>query len=309
MTEIRPEDLTPGTGDPVALRAGDICIAATYRTGEVDIRRNFGDCRVLVYNRDMKLKGALWTGQTGLVLGLAYSAATKTLIVSDATSKTITRFSAEGEMLPACPDMQGKPFGPIATTSEGGMIIGEHIYGDAMPFIGGGEIYCFDAEGELLARHAAERDPGKFGFHGVTNMALTDSDQTAIYISETGKRVMRYDLANGRQLPDLFSLPEGEGEDEGMVTAGISLLPDGNLLIAHVYGASLFSPEGEVLKTYDIPDDRGWAAIKASADGMAFHVANFFTGRLEKRDLNSGEVISAVETDMIYTLASIAEIS
>ena len=309
MTEKKPEDYTPGTSDPVSLQPGDICIAATYRTGEVDIRRNFGDCRVLVYDKNLSLKGALWTGETGLVLGLGFCTATKTLFVSDATSQTVKRFAPNGELLRSFPAMQGKPFGPIAAASDGSIFIGEHLFGDAPPFLGGGEIYCFDAEGTLLVQHAAERDPGKFGFHGVTNMALTDSDQTAIYISETGKRVMRYDLAHGKQMPDLFSFPDGEDGEEGMVTAGISLLPDGNILIAHVYGAGLFSPAGDLLKDYDIPEERGWAAIRAKADGSAFFVANFFTGRLEKRDLNSGEIICAIETGMIYTLASIVEIS
>lgn len=311
MTDMTPDTLTPGTGDPVSLTPGDICIAATYQVGEVDIRRNSGDCRVLVYDRDMNLKGALWTGETGLVLGLGYCQNSQTLYVSDASSRTLHRFSTTGELLSPFAAMQGMPFGPIATTSDGTIIVGEHLYGDAPPFFGGGEIYCFDGKGALLAQHAAERDPGKFGFHGVTNMVLTDSDQTAIYISETGKRMMRYDLARGQQMPDLFSLTGKSvgDEEEDMVTAGISLLADGNILLSHVYGAGVFSPAGEMLKAYDIPNTRGWAAVKASADGSAFFIANFFTGRLEKRDLNSGEIIKAVETGMIYKLACIAEIA
>lgn len=311
MTDMTPDTLTPGTGDPVSLRPGDICIAATYQVGEVDIRRNSGECRVLVYDRAMNLKGALWTGETGLILGLAYCQNSRTLLVSDASSRTLHRFSSAGELLPPFAAMQGKPFGPIAAASDGSIIIGEHLKGDAPPFLGGGEIYCFDGEGAQLANHAAERDPGKFGFHGVTNMALTDSDQTVIYISETGKRVMRYDLARGRQMPDLFSLTGKSvgDDDEDMVTAGISLLAGGNILLSHVYGAGVFSPQGEILKAYDIPNTRGWAAVKASADGSAFFIANFFTGRLEKRDLNSGEIIKAVETGMIYKLACIAEIT
>lgn len=321
MTKLIPEDLTPGTGAPVSLEPGDICIAATWQVGEVNIRRNSGDCRVLVYSRDMTLKGALWTGETGLVLGVEYCPKSQTLLVSDAASRTLHRFSAAGELLTPFPAMQGKPFGPIAATGDGGIVVGEHLYGDAPPFLGGGEIYCFNSEGALMASHAAQRDPGKFGFHGVTNMALTDNGQTAIYISETGKRVMRYNLAQGRQLPDLFSLAgestgDGGGNGNGngnaekdMVTAGISLLGDGNILIAHVYGAGLFSPGGEMLKTYDIPNQRGWAAIRASADGSAFFLANFFTGRLEKRNLRSGDIIKAVETGMIFKLACIAEIT
>ena len=33
MTDMTPDTLTPGTGDPVSLQPGDICIAATYQVG------------------------------------------------------------------------------------------------------------------------------------------------------------------------------------------------------------------------------------------------------------------------------------
>ena len=139
----------------------------------------------------------------------------------------------------------------------------------------------------------------------MTNMFLADGDKTAIYISETGKRVMQYDLAAGQQGADLFVLDD---EDEKS-TAGIAKAPGGNILMATVYGVCLYSQAGEMLKEYDIPKDRGWSAIRLSADGTAFFVANFFTGRLEKRALDSGKIIAAKDTGLVYRLASIAEIS
>lgn len=305
MTGTAPSDFTSDTGQPVALEPGDICITATYREGEVDIRRNIGEGRVLVYDADLALKGALWTGETGLVLGLGYCTYSKTLFASDATSQTVTRFSTDGARLPSFPAMQGKPFGASAFGAGGKVLIGEHIKGDKPPFLGGGKIHCFDADGSLLSHHAAEHDPGKFGFHGVTNMALASDGNTVIYISETGKRVMQYDIADDRQLPDLFCL----AEDDDRVTAGIGLLPDGNILMGHVHGASLFLPTGETLKAYDIPQDRGWAAVRVGADGVSFLIANFFTGRLEKRALDSGDIIAATDTGMVFALASIAEIT
>lgn len=295
----------PDAKEPVALEAGDICIAASYAVGEVDIRRNVGEGRVLVYDRDLKAKGALWTGETGLVLGLAYCPDSHSLFASDVASQTVTRFAADGTVQAPFPQMQGKPFGPIALGGDGTIVIGEHIRGDKMPFIGGGEIYCFDGGGALLGHYGADYDPGKFGFHGVTNMALADDGKRAIYISETGKRVMQYDLAQGCQLDDLFTLPE----DGDKATAGISLTPSGQIIMATVYGADLYAPDGELLKEYDIPNERGWAAVRACADGQAFFVANFFTGRLEKRSLETGDIIASADTGLIYKLASIVEIS
>lgn len=305
MTYRTIKELGPDTKTPVNLEKGDICIAATYREGEVNIRRNVGAGRVVVLDKDLQPKGALWTQEQGLIVGLAYDKRSHTLFVSDVTSQTVKRFSASGEMLESFVDMQGKPFGPIAITPEGSIVIGEHIKGDKFPFIGGGAIYRFNRDGDEIACHKAEHDPGKFGFHGVTNFVLSDEGKRAIYISETGKRVMQYDLASDKQLDDLFVLDD-EGE---MVTAGIGLCPNGELLLAHVYGVSLMSSTGEILNTYDIEHDKGWAAIKPLADGKTFLASNFFSGRLEKRDLQTGKLLASLETEMPLTLASIEEIT
>ncbi|MBL4800252.1 MAG: hypothetical protein JKY45_00060 [Emcibacter sp.] len=298
---------------PVSLETGDVCIAASFSEGEVDIRRNSGEGRVLVYDKDLNVKGALWTGEQGLVIGLEYCAQSLTLFVSDVSSQTVKRFSRDGNMMPAFPAMQGKDFGVIAAARNGDIVIGEHIKGDKFPFIGGGEIYQFGGDGMLRNHFAAEHDPGKFGFHGVTNLLLTAGDQSsdqtrdqkAVYISETGKRVMQYDLAAGCQMEDLFVLSD---EDEKS-TAGIAMTPDGDILMGTVYGACLFSQKGGLLKTYDIPKERGWSAVRVSRDGANFFVANFFTGRLEKRSLDTGQVIASADTGLVYRLASIAEIA
>ncbi len=296
---------TPENKIPVTLEAGDICIAANYSVGEVDIRRNTGEGRVLVYDKDLNLKGALWTDEVGLIIGLEYSQQSQTLFVSDVGSQTVKRFSIDGKIMQSFAAMQGKPFGVIAAKQDGSIVIGEHIKGDKFPFIGGGEIYQFDQDGVLQHHFAAEHDPGKFGFHGVTSMVLMEGEKIALYISETGKRVMQYDLENGQQLEDLFTLPD----DEEKSTAGIALTPHGDILMATVYGACLYSLSGELLKEYDIPKEKGWSAVRVSRDGAAFFVANFFNGRLEKRSLETGEIIAAADTGLVYRLASIAEIS
>ena len=296
---------TPDNKAAVSLDVGDVCIAASYSEGEVDIRRNSGAGRVLVYDKDLKVKGALWTDEEGLVIGVEYCPKSQTLFVSDVSSQTVKRFSREGKMLSSFPAMQGKPFGVMAAAQDGSLVIGEHIKGEKFPFIGGGEIYHFSGDGTLQNHFAAENDPGKFGFHGVTNMQLADGDKKAVYISETGKRVMQYDLAEDRQLDDLFVLPD----DDENSTAGIALTAQGDILMATVYGACLYSQAGAIVKEFDIPKERGWSAVRISADGTAFFVANFFTGRLEKRSLQTGEILAAADTGLVYRLASIAEIS
>ncbi|HHL42621.1 MAG TPA: hypothetical protein ENJ42_03300, partial [Hellea balneolensis] len=172
MTIMTPDSLTPENQMPVKLDPGDVCIAASYATGTPDIRRNSGEGRVLVYDENFNLKGALWTGRTGLVLGLAYCPLARELYVSDSSAKSIDRFSCAGELLFPHPDQQGKPFGTMACAHSGGLVTGEHIKGDKFPFIGGGEIYAFNQNGTQTGVYACERDPGKFGFHGVTSLVL-----------------------------------------------------------------------------------------------------------------------------------------
>lgn len=305
MTSISPESLTPDTKKPVKFEAGDICVAATYAVGEPDIRRNMGDGRVLVYTKDMELKGALWTGETGLVIGVEYCKQSKVLFVSDIISQTIKRFSMQGELLPSFADQQGKPFSTMEFREDGSMVTGEHVKGDRPPFMGGGEIYAFDANGKQLAHYGVDRDKGKFGFHAVTNLCLVDEDNTVIYLSETGKRIMQYDLASDRQLDDLLAF---DGEDDKF-TAGLCITKGGDLLVSHVYGVDLYDRTGKLLKEYsEIPRDRGWAAVWACQDGKSFLVGNFFTGRIEKRCLATGDLLGEINTNLVYKLSEICEI-
>lgn len=305
MTSMSPDTLTPDTKTPVDLEAGDICVAATYAVGEPDIRRNMGDGRVLVYTKNMELKGALWTSETGLVIGVEYCKHSNVLFVSDLISQTVKRFSMQGELLPSFADQQGKPLSTMEFTEDGSMIAGEHVKGDRPPFMGGGEIYSFSPDGKQLAHYPVDRDKGKFGFHAVTNLCLVDDGNRAIYLSETGKRIMQYDLGAGKQLGDLLAFDD----DNDKFTAGLSLTKDGNLLISHVYGVDLYDLSGKLLKEYTgIPRDRGWAAVWACQDGKSFLVGNFFTGRIEKRCLTSGDLLGEITTNLVYKLSEICEI-
>jgi len=305
MAKPNISDFGPKEKKLVTLEQGDICVAATYREGEVDIRRNVGEGRVLVLDSDLKPKGALWTGETGLVLGLALARSTSDLYVSDASSQTVKRFTEDGNNLRDFDAMQGKTFGSIEVSESGDYYLAEHIYGEAFPFIGGGNIHQFDVNGNKIAEFDTERDPGKFGFHGVTNMFLTDGDSRMVYISETGTRVMQYDLKGNKQLADLFDLADGTGD---RVTAGISKVTTDTMLLSHVYGVSLMGFDGKVIKDYDIAKDRGWAAVKTLADNKHFLIANFFSGRIEKRHLETGALVAEIDTGMPYTVACMAEI-
>ncbi len=305
MTSMKPQDLTPDNKQEVTLEAGDICVAATWSDAEPDIRRNSGHGRVLVYDKNLVLKGALWTGEVGLVIGVEYNDIEQALYASDMSSRTVKRFSRTGSLLPSHPAEQGKPFSTMAFRKDGSLVIGEHIHGERPPFVGDGNIYIYDQQGYESGRFEVDLDPGKFGFHAVTNLTLSVDEQIVYYVSETGKRVMCYDLAHARQLPDVLDFEV----DEDKFTAGIVRTHENQLLISHVYGASLYDLEGELVRTYDdIPRDRGWAALHACRDAETFLIGNFFTGQIEKRSLETGALLGEISTGLVYKLSEICEI-
>lgn len=282
--------------------SGDVLISATARDGEVNIRDNVGDGRVLVLGPDLAVKGELFTGERGLVVGLGVHPKTGTLVVTDPTSRSVSRFSPSGEALPILSEMQGVPFGSVAFDDTGNMFLGEHLKSDRPGLQGEGKLYQFDQTGGLVAAFDADRDPGKFGFHGVTSLAV--SGDVVTYISETGRRIMRFDTATGLQQEDFLEF----SEDDGRVTAGLCGLAEGRLFLSTVFGVSILSASGEELARFPLSDDRGWAAIAASADDKAAYVANFFTGELRRISLADGSTLASFNLGDPFTLAGIVEV-
>jgi mono/diheme cytochrome c family protein len=75
---------------------------------------------------------------------------------------------------------------------------------------------------------------GVDGIHGVTSTVLTDDDARMVSISETGNRVMQYDLANDRQLPDLANF--GEMQDAPPMVLVMSQMSDGEIVARNTIG-------------------------------------------------------------------------
>lgn len=147
-------------------------------------------------------------------------------------------------------------------------------------------------------------DGGKFRFHAVTHMTLGPDGHTLIYVSETGRRVMRYDLAARRQLEDFLVL---DAEDP-RGTYGLGCLPDGRVLMATGMGAAMFAADGSLLKTYDIPERRGWSRLQLSQDPGRFWLSNFFEGILQQRDIETGELLREHDIRRKYSLCGLAEV-
>ena len=102
------------------------------------------------------------------------------------------------------------------------------------------------------------------GSMAVTHSVLSPDQSRLIYVSETGTRLMQFDLVNGRQLPDLR---RGEDGDRTMMHFDLSLTPDGVLMVCMGNRVDALTPDGVLLRSYALPGF-GWSIIDASQGRM-----------------------------------------
>jgi hypothetical protein len=147
-------------------------------------------------------------------------------------------------------------------------------------------------------------DGGRQGFHCVTHMALAADGRTLYYVSEGGRRLMRYDLAERRQLPDFLQL----ATDDPRGTYGPAAMADGRVWLATGQGAVQLSGDGRTLLSVAPETDRGWSRITLSRDGQVIHLGNFLTGILEHRDAESGRLLGRIDIGRRYSLSGVVEV-
>ena len=209
--------------------------------------------------------------------------------------------------------------------SDGGVFLGEHMKAKEKPtegvatrttikfpvipgdgVLGHGFIYKYDADWNIEAVFECETTPEFTHFKGVTHSSLHPSEQWVTYSTETGKRIMRYDIVNDEQMPDLATYP-GEIDDKVWVIA-VKHLPDGRLLVTRGDYMELLDEEGDVLRTYPL-ETYGWSDIEICGDPAYCLVSNIWDGRVVKVDVESGEVVGEIDTGMKAPRRSLAGVA
>ena len=142
------------------------------------------------------------------------------------------------------------------------------------------------ADGTLLRELATQVHGGIGGFMGVTMSALSPDESTLVYCSETGPRLMRYDLENVRQLPDLQCLPEGEREMFFAMDYG----PQGRLYVSRGHRIDLVSRRRGARCAATRSKGRAGRRSRPPRMGRHLYVGNFFSGQVVKMELESGEL-------------------
>jgi outer membrane protein assembly factor BamB len=309
---------------PFAL--GDIFAGATLLNDPND--DHAGPGRIIQYDSEFNEKGVLWTeGTTHLVGGLKFGP-DGNLWAFDSNAHCVLRISPDGQQLPEIKFAE-RSFSHCNFAPDGTVLMGEHLVGDGSTFpkfmgdfadlgttltripgedvFGHGHIFRFSMDGEQLNEYDNEVHGGMTGFLGCTTASLAADGKTLVYSSETGPRVMQYDVAAGRQLADLVTFSP---ESRQMVLVARHR-PDGTLLMIKAVSRTEFvmvqiTTDGEELRTYELPGP-GWAIVEPSTDEGTVFIGNFFTGTVAKFDLNGGKVLAQTDVGVQRSLAGIAQ--
>lgn len=296
---------------------GDIFLGCTYLMN-VPGDDHAGEGRILQYDRNLVPKGTLYTeGTTHLIVNLRFGP-DGVLWGFDPFAHAVVRVDPDGRQLPTV-DFGDRGWGSACFPPEGGVILCEYLKGNR-PYKGGdmrtlpgtevvgyGRIARFDANFRKVAECDNETADSLTGFHGVTHSVLDPSADFITYITDLGMRVMRFDIRDGRQMPDLVSYPGGL-EYRQKWTTGVAYRRDGTLLLLRGSFIDFIDRQGASLRTLPL-DAYGYAMITVSADGRHAFCANIFTGVMSKVDLEAGTIVGQIDTGLAKPQRSLAGVA
>lgn len=286
---------------------GDLYIIANDVIEPVDFRAGIrGVGRILHCASDFTVKNEIRLDAQGVLIGLALDPRTGRLYATSPQRHLVTSFDAQDREVPA-PSLPDRRYGNIIFDPAGRGLVGIHsVHGGPAPDDGYGEgkLVRFDPASGAVEVFEVEIDGGRGGKHCISSLALAADGRTLFYASEAGRRLMRFDVEAGEQLPDFRVFTD----DEGIGTYGLSALPDGGVLMATSAGAARFDADGKEVQRFDGGEDHGWTRAKLSADGRHFYLGNFLKGVLEKRELDSGEIVDRLVIGKKGSLTGVVEI-
>ena len=283
---------------------GDIFLGCTYLNDKIENHK--GNGRILQYDKELNHKGVLWTkGTEHLVIGLTFDP-NGTLWGFDMHNHVVIRVSPDGTQLPNH-HFADRAFSNATFDSQGNIYFGEGLVGNTpypgsylkrlpgLDLLGYGNIYKYNQEFELVQVFKVANSPEFHRFKGVTHSTMHPREKFITYTTEIGKKVMRYDIVNDKQMDDLVVLP-GDLADK-IVAIAVNYLPDGRLLHSRGDYFEVLDDQGNVINTINLPE-HGWgiAQITPAADGEHVFTANIFTGMMLKVRLDDGAVVGSIDT-------------
>jgi sugar lactone lactonase YvrE len=300
---------------------GDVFLGVTELNDPADDHAGRG--RILQYDADLRPKGALELQDTNHLVGGLKFDRDGVLWAFDSQGFVVLNIHRDGRVVRRR-EFGARAYSHVNFTRDGALLFGEHVVGASIkPEIaarmhttiphmpgstrfGDGHVWKFRNDGTLLKEYATAVHGGMGGFLGVTMSALSPDESTLVYCSETGPRLLRYDLVNDAQLPDLqsFSPPFPPGPPP--MFFGMDYAADGTLYVLRGGGIHVVDAQGQT--TRQIPlEGFGWALMDLAADGRSAFVASFFSGEVAKIDLGSGAKVGSIATGAVKSLAGLVE--
>jgi len=304
-----------------AWSAGDVFVAATELNDAEDDHAGRG--RILQYDSNLQLKGTLYIEQTSHLVGGLKFDADGVLWAFDSQGFRVLNIHSDGRVILRT-EFGTRAYSHVHFCRDGSLLFGEHVVGEAVrpemqarmkthiPFmpgtqrLGDGHVWRYSRDGQLLAEYATATHGGMGGFLGVTMSALSPDEQTLIYCSETGPRLMRYDLAGRRQLPDLQSFEPPFPPGPPPMFFGMQYAADGTLYVLRGAAIEIVDEQGKTQRQIPLTGF-GWALMELAADGKQCLVSNFFTGEVARIDLASGEKVASIMAGLPKSVAGLAE--
>lgn len=306
MSKAGVLNLDAGDGGAVWCE-GDIIVAVNETEQPADFRAGLkGNGRLFHCDAGLNVKRHLLTGRDGLAIGVYLHDANRLFATSPQLFE-VDCFSPAMEPVEVKLPLKRR-YGNLVSDRKGAILVGIHSgYGDPEggydDALGQGRLIRFDPDTGAARSYGVEVDGGRGGRHYVSSLAVSSDGRIAYYTSEAGKRLLRYDLDEGRQLPDLYVAGEGES-----LTYGLDVNDRGQVLLATGDGAILFGADDSILRRYGGSIATGWTRASFAQDGKSFFFSNFLEGVLQRRDLETGEVLAALETGLSGAVTTTVEV-
>lgn len=280
---------------------GDVLVGCTLLNDPADDHRGRG--RILHYDSTLQFRQTLWLDDTThIVQGLSF-APNGMLWVFDAFAHKVIWLKPNGQRAP-CPSFPQRAFAHINFAADGRYFLGENFVGErsrvplktTLPFVpgtqrfGDGYLYEFSPQHELMHIHATPVHGGMGGFQGLTSSTLVNQDRTLIYTSESGPRIMRWDLQKRRALPDLVR----HADDSGRMFFEIRLESAGTILVLTGLTIEQYTQDGLLQRVYPL-GSFGWASMSRPREKRVY-LSNFFSGEIACLDLVTGAIIARAQT-------------
>jgi hypothetical protein len=300
---------------------GDVFVGATELDDPADDHAGKG--RILQLDAALRPKGELQLAETTHLVGGLKFDPQGVLWAFDSQGFVVLNIHRDGRVLRRA-EFGARAWSHVNFAADGTLLLAEHVVGGtikpeiqarmktSIPFMpgtqrfGDGHVFRFTPDGRLLQEYGTETHGGMGGFLGVTMSALAPDQRTLVYCSETGPRLMRYDLADDRQLPDLQSFAPPFPPGPPPMFFAMDHASDGALWVLRGGSLHLVDAAGQSVRQLPL-EGFGWALVDCTADGAHALVSNFFTGEVAKIALADGRKVASFATGAPKAVAGLVE--